>query len=135
MGAGVGIGLLAASHGPTGTPRGTATTSIASSAHWAAEGAQVARDTGHNWAYESIPVDITGNGTYLFDFGPVPASFDYPSNPKGIAFDWPPDGHFSVVGANTAPRTVALRGKRYFQVGVTVFQFSSPYTGYRAWIY
>ena len=82
-----------------------------------------------------MPLDITGNGTYLFDFGPVPASFDYPSSPRGLAFDWPSDSRFSVVGANTATRTVTLRGKPYFQVGFTVSGFSSPYSGYRAWIY
>ena len=89
MVAGLGIGLLAASHGSTATPGGTATTSVASSAQWAAEGAQLERETGRNWAYESIPIDVKGNGTYFFDFGPVPASFDYPSSPSGIAFDWP----------------------------------------------
>ena len=88
-----------------------------------------------NWAYESIPIDITGNGTHLFDFGPVPASFDYPSNPKGLAFDWPSDGHFSVVPANSVMHTVTLRGKRYFQIGFSIFHFSSPYRGYRAWMY
>ena len=132
MGAGLGIGLLAASHGSVGTPGGTATTSVASSAQWAAEGAQLVRETHGNWAYESLPLDIAGNGTYLFDFGPVPASFDYPSDPGGIAFDWPP----------AAPQHVASRdanvyrdpaGKRYFQVGFTVSGFSSPYSGYRAW--
>ena len=135
MGAGLGIGLLAASHSSVATPGGTATTSVASSAQWAAEGAQLVRETHGNWAYESIPIDITGNSTYVFDFGPIPVSFDYPSNPRGIAFDWPPDTRFSVVGANKPTRTVTLRGKRYFQVGMTVFHLSSPYSGYRAWIY
>ena len=134
MGAGLGIGLVAASHGSTGTPRGPATTSVASSAQWAGRGAQLERDTGRHWAYESIPIDVKGNGRYFFDFGPVPASFDYPSNPSGIAFDWPSDPRFSVVGA-TAPHYVALRGKRYVQMGFSVSHFSSPYRGYRAWIY
>ena len=119
MGVGLRIGLLAASHGPAGTPRGPSTTSIASSAQWAAEGAQVARDTGHNWAYESMPIDITGNGTYLFDFGPVPASFDYPSNPKGIAFEWPPDGHFSEVpttGRVPLPWVAKVSATRFLRI-------------------
>ncbi len=73
MGAGLGIGLVAASHGSTGTPRGPATTSVASSAQWAGGGAQLGRDSGRNWAYESIPIDVKGNGRYFFDFGPVPA--------------------------------------------------------------
>ena len=60
-----GIGLVAASDGSTGTPRGPATTSIASSAQSAGEGAQVQRDTGRNSAYESIPIDVKGNGTYF----------------------------------------------------------------------
>ena len=101
--AGLGIGLVAASRGSTGTPRGPATASIASSAQWAGEGAQLERDTGRNWAYESIPIDVKGNGTYLFDFGPVPASFDYPSRPEGITFDWPSDSHFSMWPATTPP--------------------------------
>ena len=133
--AGVGIGVLAASHGSVGTSRGPATTSIASSAQWAAEGAQLARESGRHWAYESLPIDVTASGTYFFDFGPVPTSFDNPSHPRGIAFDWPPDSRFSVAGANAPPRTVTLRGKRYFQIGMSIFHFSSPYRGYRAWIY
>ena len=135
MGAGVGIGLLAASHGSVGTLGGTVTSGVASSAQWAAEGARLVRETHGNWAYESIPIDVVGNGTYFFDFGPVPQSFNYPSNPKGMAFDWPPDSHFSVVPANTRARIVTLRGKRYFQIGFTMSGFSSPYRGYRAWIY
>ena len=135
LGVGLGVGLLAASHGSVATPGGTATTSVASSAQWAAEGAQLILDKNNgNWAYESVPTDITRNGTYLLDFGPVPASFDYPSNPRGIVFDWPSDTRFSVVGA-TAPHYVALRGKRYVQMGFSVFHFSSPSSGYRAWIY
>ena len=136
MGAGVGIGLVAASHGSIGTPGRTVATSVASSAQWAAEGAQLILDKDNgNWAYESVPIDITGNGTHLFDFGPVPASFDYPSNPNALAFDWPSDGHFSVVPANSVMHTVSLRGKRYFQIGFSIFHFSSPYRGYRAWMY
>jgi len=134
MRAGLGIGLVAASHGSTGTPRGPATTGVASSVQWAGEGAQLERVTGRHWAYESIPIDVKGNGTYVFDFGPVPASFDYPSNPSGIAFEWPPDGRFSEV-STTRPRTVTVRGKRYLQIGFSVFHLSSPYRGYRAWIY
>jgi hypothetical protein len=134
MGAGVAIGLLAASHSSVGAPGRTVTTAISSSAQWAAEGAQLVRDTGRNWAYESEPVDITGNGTYFLDFGPVPPSFNYPSNPTGISFDWPSDSHFSEV-PTTRPRTVTLGGKRYLQIGFSVFQLSSPYRGYRAWIY
>ncbi len=70
---------MAASHGSVGTPRGPATTSIASSPQWAGERAQLVREKDGNRAYESMPLDMTGNGTYLFDFGPVPASFNYPS--------------------------------------------------------
>ena len=128
------MGLLAASHGSVATPGGTATTRVASSAQWSAEGAQIVRETHENWAYESIPIDINGTGTYLFDFGPVPASFGYPSDPRGLAFDWPP-AHFSMLPAGTPTCTVTLRGKRYFQVGFTVSGFSSPYGGSRAWIY
>ena len=134
MGAGVGIGLAAASHGSIATSRGPVTTGVASSAQWAAEGAQLVRETHGNWAYQSVPIDIKGNGTYFFDFGPLSASFDYPSNPRGIAYDWPSDGRFSIVGA-TAPHYVAVRGKRYVQIGFSMFHFSSPYNGYRAWIY
>ncbi len=67
MVAGLGIGLVAASHGSTGTPRGPATTSIASSAQRAREGTQLGRDSGRNWAYESIPIYVKGNGRYFFD--------------------------------------------------------------------
>ena len=67
------------------------------------------------------------------DFGPTPASFDYPVHPIGIAYDWPSDGHFSLV-INRSKLTT-LGGKRYYQVSVTVWNSSSSYRGYRAWIY
>ena len=86
VGVGLGIGLLAASHGSVAMPGNSATTSVASSAQWGAEGAQLVRASA---LWEPIP----------------------------------------------PPRTVTLRGKRYFQVGFTVFGFSSPYSGYRTWIY
>ena len=123
---------MAASHGSAGTPRGPVTTSIASSPQWAGEepSSYAKRTvTGHT----SQCLDMTGNGTYLFDFGPVPASFNYPSA-RGLAFDWPLDPHFSMLPANRPARTVTQRGKRYFQIGFTVAGFSSPYSGYRAWI-
>ena len=133
MGAGLGIGLVAASHGSQA--RRVVRPPLASPRQLSGLGrGQLVRDSGRNWAYESIPIDVKGNGRYFFDFGPVPASFDYPSNPSGIAFDWPSDSRFSVVGA-TAPHYVALRGKRYVQMGFSVSHFSSPYRGYRAWIY
>lgn len=125
----------------------TTTTNIAGSAEWSAEGAQLikdvlasAPDTGNrtynngDWAYESVPIDITGNGEYIVDFGPVPASFDYPLHPTGITFDWPSDGQFSVV-VNSGVDRVISHGDIYVQMRFAVSRFSAPYTGYRAWIY
>jgi ABC-type phosphate transport system substrate-binding protein len=149
MGAGVGIGMVAASHGPKQArhPAAAAATShVASSAQWAAEGATLIQGVltngkatynssykNGNWAYESVPIEVTKNGDYLVDFGPVPVSFDYPAHPKGIAFDWPPDAAFSIYANGS--RTVTLGGRRFFQVGITVSGLSRPYESFRAWIY
>jgi hypothetical protein len=149
MGAGVGIGVVTASHGPKEARHLAAAASthhVASSALWAAEGARLVQGVLANgkgtynstyrngdWAYESLPIDVTKNGDYAINFGPVAISFDYPVHPTGIAYDWPPDAAFSVYANGS--RTVTLGGKRFFQVGITVSGLSRPYSGFRAWIY
>ena len=66
-----------------------------------------------------MPVDVTANGTYSLDFGPVAAGFNYPINPKAMVYDWPSDGGFSIGGANKAMDTIFLAVKRHFQISFT----------------
>jgi hypothetical protein len=140
LAAGLTIGVIAAPHSSKGAPHEpppAATVYFASTAKWAAEGAKLVNGVltqgkgsvnttyrNGNWAYESRPVDVTKDGSYTLDFGPVPTSFDYPAHPKGISYDWPPDATFSAFADGC--RTVTQSGKKYFQVGITVSGLSSP---------
>ena len=129
----------------TSTTQATST-SVASSAQWAAQGTQLKQfalagtDDTYNktykngdWAYRSLSTNITGDGTYVLDFGPVDPSFDYPLHPTGISYDWPPDTDFSVTLNSVTDATIA--GKKYFQADITVSHFFSSYPGFNAWIY
>ena len=122
LGAGVGIGLVAATHGPTGTPRGPATTSIASSAQWAAEGDPVARDTGGSWAYESIPIDITGKGRYFFDLARSQPVSTTPPTPRAYRLT----GLLMAASAMWGPLAASrcLAGQKVLQMGFSVCNFS-----------
>jgi hypothetical protein len=123
---------------------------VAMSKQWAAEGARLIKfkasmlknlpahlpppaNTG-SYAYQSQPVDITRAGSYILNFGPVDAKFDYPVSPQAIVFDFPPDTKFSVTPAGKTGM-VTLNGKRYLQAEVAVTNFSAPYCSLTGWIY
>jgi hypothetical protein len=123
---------------------------VAMSKQWAAEGARLIKfkasmlknlpahlpppaNTG-SYAYQSQPVDITRAGSYILNFGPVDAKFDYPVSPQAVVFDFPPDTKFSVTPAGKTGM-VTLNGKRYLQAEVAVTNFSAPYCSLTGWIY
>jgi hypothetical protein len=101
-------------------------------AGWRASGRTVANAS--PFAYESLPVDISANGRYTLEFGPLGKIFDFPSNPKAVVFDFPSDIHF-VVLPNGKASTVAVDGKRYFKVGISVTKLTRSYQEMTAWIY
>lgn len=87
------------------------------------------------FAYESLPVNVTGPGTYAFDFGPLLDGFHWGSNPNGAGFLWPPDfaGGASPVAAPSPPHVIWRGYQRYFQQEI---QISGPAcTGLRLWMF
>ena len=137
---------VAAAQTASSTTSTSSTTSVASSPLWAAEGKRLelavseSNEPTYNkayedgkWAYESSPVNVTGNGPYTLNFGPLATTFNYPTVPRAIAYDWPPDSRFSAVADSI--NTVTIDGKRYLQVDVTISNFSVAYRAYTAWIY
>jgi hypothetical protein len=87
-----------------------------------------------NWVYQSLPVNISGNGTYELLFGPLDQSFDFPKDPTAVAFDFPWDIHFTILPSGGVT-TVSIDGKRYFKVEASVTRYKQPYQGLTAWIY
>ncbi|HUY43206.1 MAG TPA: hypothetical protein VMU98_05525 [Acidimicrobiales bacterium] len=86
------------------------------------------------FAYQSLPVDITGDGNYTFDFGPLLPTFNWPINPFGFAMQWP-NSFTGIVRSDPTvnPRTVKINGAQYFQIGVNVTGVSC--TGLTLWMY
>lgn len=96
-------------------------------ANAAADGASLAN--GGQWAYRSQSVNITAAGTYTPDLGPLDASFNYPTDPSGISFDWPSDISFHISPAGS-PSEVVLNGDQYLQVSISVSAVTAPYDNF-----
>lgn len=86
-----------------------------------------------DWAYQSLPIDITSAGSYTLTI-PVPQSFDYPTSPYGFSFDSPPDVPFRVEMSG-APRVYVDHGQKYVTFPVTASGNVTSYGGYTAWIF
>jgi len=85
------------------------------------------------YAYESLSRDIKGPGFYNFDFGPVPRTFRFGTNPISAGFNSPPDFSGSLVlAAQPPPRVVLLGAVRYFRVAFHVAGASCA--GLRLWM-
>lgn len=110
------------------------------SASWAGEGARliavkaVKAPAGSGianagpWAYQSAPIDVTGNGTYVLDFT-VPARFQ----PGGMAYNFPPGMDFEAQP--TGPQTSTLIGTtKTLHVPVAITGFRQPCTAFSIWI-
>ena len=93
-------------------------------------------NAGDNYfAYQSLPVDITGNGTYQLDFGPLDSGFNFPQSPSGYNTEWPPDCYTMFRVANTGiPSIVTIDGQQYLQTPIVISNFSAPYLQFTAWI-
>jgi len=130
------------------TPGAPGSTPIAASSSWAAEGSRLKQFKSDRnsqagtsslpgnsgpWAYESKPVDITGPGNYVFDFGPIDPQYE--SAVTSVAsFDWPSDMQFRLSPLS-APEIKQINGGSYFEVTFGVTQFISAYPSMTGWIY
>jgi eukaryotic-like serine/threonine-protein kinase len=126
----------------------TPTTLVAQSPEWAEEGERLIRSVvgmqlpegESDFAYESSPVDITADGTYTLDFGPVSSSFNPDPTEPGpdggfaLSYEMPPDVHF-IIAADGGGSLVTLNGETYFQIQAQVSQLTSPYPQFTGWIY
>jgi hypothetical protein len=101
-------------------------------AEWRAAGKTFANAA--PFAYQSLPVDISIDGRYLLQFGPLDSEFDYPKSPTAVVYDFPADIKFVVVPTGKT-RTATSSGKRYFEAEVSVTDLKHPYHGMTAWIY
>lgn len=117
----------------------------AASPAWADEGAVlIAMKKAHkdeivpynDWAYQSAPVNIDGDGVYVLSFV-VPASFSLvgPDGVGGLALKIPPDAAFSVRPKPPFSTTTDSNGSVTLSVPVVVQDFRQPYPGFSAWAY
>lgn len=149
----VGAAVVGGRH-RAGTPLGTDALAVARSdacthdATWSGEGSELlAGERQHPstndgptsttvqtpFAYQSLPVDIAGPGTYTFTFGPLTQPFHWGIDPFGLATYWPQDFNGSANPAG-GPRVVSLHGSTYVRLAVAV---DSPSTcsGLTLWVY
>ncbi|WP_152991408.1 hypothetical protein [Frankia sp. R43] len=73
-----------------------------------------------DYAYASLPIDLTGPGRYTLKFGPVDEGFDYPRIQKSVAFLPADDFAAQVETAHTTEMITDPDGKRYLKVDVTI---------------
>ena len=139
---------------PASTAQTAATPPCVSAASWSNRGAEL-RDSKRDmnadhsatdfpggvpensgdWAYRSLPVDISGPGIYKFDFGPLGPDFDWPNRPSGVAFDFNPPGFRGTIRPAGGAGIITLNGGRYFEVSFKVDNIASPCAGLTLWAY
>lgn len=121
-----------------------ASSRVASTAMWAAQGsrliaakASASSDpgivSGGAWAYQSTPLDITANGTYVLSFV-VPESFSM-TPPAAQAYDFPSDTTFSVRPAGPSSLSKQGDGSQLLQSPISVSDLTATYPGFSAWVY
>ena len=98
-----------------------------------APGGVVSENAG-DFAYPSLPQDITLVGSYTLDFGPLAANFNYPVSPDAVSFEFPPDFAGSIRPTGI-PKIVTLDAQSFFEVGFQVSRLSAPCSGLVGWIY
>ena len=82
------------------------------------------------YAYASRPVDVSGPGTYRFDFGPVSSDFV----PSGFVYMLPPD--FQVDNMPLGPLSlVTVDGSKYLEGSISLGGKVPTCRGLVAWAY
>jgi hypothetical protein len=95
----------------------------------------VAENAG-DWAYQSLPQDVTLPAPYKFDFGPLAADFNWPNSPGGVSIDSPPEFSATITPApGLASSIVTINGQRYFEMYFQIKNISVSCTGLTLWIY
>ena len=80
---------------------------------------------------ETAPIDITSNGTYRLDAGPIPAGQIDAAHLK-FGMYTPPDQTFQVM-MQSAQAAQEADGT-HIQLTVRITDVTSPYSGYRIWL-
>ena len=88
-----------------------------------------------DFAYPSVPVTITGPGSYAFQFGPLGPEFDPPRSPSAVAYSFPSDASFQLVPVG-APTIVSIGGQRFLEAKFNIISFQGAvYPNFYGWIY
>jgi hypothetical protein len=85
--------------------------------------------------YLSLPIDVTGNGTYALLVGPIPTG----TNLKGAinAISFPPDtrSYFTAsVLPSVVPTTETIGSHTYVSLNLIVSHFIQSYVGFSVWV-
>jgi hypothetical protein len=133
----------------TGSAAGVRKSEMTTTRQWATMGAKLRAFTvkenatlpkfmrlGKNavFAYESLPIAITRNGTYTLDYGPTGTGFNFPKSPTVVVTYFPTDIHFTIRPAGGTYMT-SIKGSRYLQTSIAVSNLTAPYIHFSAWIY
>lgn len=106
-------------------------TNIAESPGWQQKGSQLQATGNYTASWESLPIKISGPGTYTVDIGPVPTTLNLNAF-GGYAITLPPDAHFSFKTSELTKTTV--NGLPYIQTQVTISPPDEVYSGFRFWL-
>jgi hypothetical protein len=90
--------------------------------NWSGEGQRLieamkanhVHSSGGVFAYQSLPINVTRNGIYHLDFGPVSNSFNpkpRPLDPFALTFDFPNKRRFMILPGGLPSSTVMIDGK------------------------
>jgi hypothetical protein len=89
-------------------------------------------------AYESEPVNITGNGTYLLAFGPLTRAdaSRLPGRgiPSGIGVSFPANSTFHASPDLSHLERFEVNGASLFRIPLIVTDVVQPCAGLRAWV-
>jgi hypothetical protein len=85
------------------------------------------------FAYPSMPVDVSGDGVYTFDFGPLKSNFNWPTDPFGFGLKSPDNFTGGIQQQlQSSPSVVQINGSNYFQLHVDIT--NAACTGLILWI-
>jgi hypothetical protein len=147
---GLGVGF-SASGGPSATAVAAGSSNVASTPGWQAVGQQATQWQQQNQstpgpdgaappqafpATETVPVDISGPGTFTLTGGPVSPGADIAA--ASVSFPGDTKAHFDMsafaMKAGTNPVLIQKGGATYVQVTINVESVVAPYTSFTVWV-
>jgi hypothetical protein len=106
--------------------------------NWSRVGSKILRGP-TKWVYASQNLDLYGAGPYTLDFGPVPASFNWPKTITAFAVEAPPGWNvIQARGRSAGPHMATVGGQRFLQGRYTVSAIAGQAgtcRGFKVWIY